>query len=576
MNRLPQVVPRALLLFALGFGAVPVGAQAPAPSAHPAGAAGGADALPTQTLSAQVFYEFMLAEVAAARGQFDVAVPAYLDLARRTRDPRIARRATEVALFARQLPAAGEAARIWSEADPNSAEAKRVLAGVLIGGGAARMDEAQTQLARILAQAGDHLPQTLLGLNRALGQVQDKAAVRGAIDRVTEPYLQLPEAHFARAQAAYIAQDVAAASGEIDQALALRPDWELAVLFKAQLLQARDPREARLFLADYVARNPTSQVGRVAYARALAGDRQYEEALVEFRRLLAERPDDPELIKATAVLAMQANQLDEADRLFRQLLTAEPQDADGVRLYLGQIADRRKRYNEAIEWYRGVQDEPQRAEAQLRMAQSMASAGRLDEARKLLRALPGDEAAVTRHRLAEAQILRDAGKNEEAYGVMEQALRAQPDDPDLLYESAMLAERLGHLEVMENRLRKLIALKPDSSHAYNALGYSLADRGLRLAEAEDLIRKAMELAPDDPYITDSMGWVLFRRGDAPGAVVYLEKAYRLRPDPEIAAHLGEVYWKQGRKDEARRLWAEALKANPDNEELKSVQKRFAP
>lgn len=574
MNRLPHVVPRVFLLLALGAGAVPAVAQAPQADAARSGRPDGA-AAPGQGLTPQVFYEFMLAEVATARGRFEVAVPAYVDLARRTRDARIARRATEVALFARQLQAAAEAARIWSEADPDSADAKRVLAGLLIGAGTGRLEEAQAHLARILAQAGDRLPQNLLGLNRALGQVQDKAAVRSAVERVTEPYLQLPEAHFARAQAAYADQDPEAAGREIDQALAERPDWEPAVLFQAQLIQTRDPGAAREYLAAYVARNPDSQAGRVAYARSLAGDRQYEAALAEFRRLLAQHPGDADLLIATAALAMQVNELDEADRLFREVLAQSPRDADGIRLSLGQIADRRKRPEEAIEWYRAVEGEQRRPEAQLRMAYSLAAAGRVDEARQMLRGLPGDNAAVARHRLAEAQILRDAGRVEEAYAVMEAALRDQPDDHDLLYESAMLAERLGRVEVMENRLRKLIALDPENSHAYNALGYSLADRGVRLMEAETLIRKALELAPDDPFITDSMGWVLFRRGDLAGAAAYLEKAYRLRPDPEIAAHLGEVYWSMGRKDEATRLWGEALKAHPDNQEVKAVQKRLA-
>ena len=516
MKRLPQVVPRALLLFALGVCAVPVGAQAPAAS-EPEAATGPETNFPAQELSPQVFYEYLLAEIAGARGQFSVAVPAYLDLARRTRDPRIARRATEMALFAHQLPAALEAARIWSETDPDSVEAKRVLAGVLVSGGAGRLEEAQTQLARVLADAGERLPPTLLGLNRAFGQVQDKAAVRSVIERVTEPYLNLPEARFARAQAAYAAQDEDGARRELEQALALRPDWEPAVLFQAQLLQARSAEEARLFLADFIARHPDSFISRVAYARLLAADKQYDAALVEFRRLLAERPEDPELINATALLAVQANELEEADRLFRQLLTLT-RDPDGVRLSLGQIAERRKRYDEAIEWYRGVTDEARRPEAQLRIAQSLAASGRLDEARKYLRGLSGDAAAVARNRLVEAQILNEADRTAEAFDVVEQALRAQPDDPDLLYESAMLAERLGRLTAMESRLRKLIALKPDSAHAYNALGYSLADRGQRLPEAEALIRKALTLAPDDPFITDSMGWVLFRRGDASGAV----------------------------------------------------------
>lgn len=574
MTRLPSLLPRGLLLLALGVG-LPGAASAQEAAvvepAEPAEWAAGAS-----TLSPQVFYEFLLAEIASARGQYGVAVPAYLDLARRTRDPRIAKRATEMALIARQLQAAGEAARIWSEADPSSTDARRVLAGVLIGGGATRLDEAQVQLARILAEAGERLPQTLLGLNRAFAQVEDKVAVRHTVDRVTEPYLQMPEARFARAQAAVGGGDLEGAGRELDQALALRPDWEPAVLFQAQLLHARDPRGAREYLAGYLARHPGSQPARVAYAQALAAEKQYDAALAEFRRLLAEQPDEPDLINATAILALQAGQLDEADRLFRQLLSQGPRDADGVRLYLGQIAEQRKRHEEAIEWYKAVHDEARRPEAQLRMAISLAAAGRVEEARKLLRSLPGDAPAVARYRLAEAQILRDANRPKEAFEVVEQALRAQADEPDLLYESAMLAERLGKLEVMEARLRKLIALRPDSSHAYNALGYALADRGLRLVEAESLIRKALELAPEDPFITDSLGWVLFRRKDAAGAATYLEKAYRLRADPEIAAHLGEVYWAMGRQAEARRIWADAQQAHPDNTVLKDVQKRLMP
>ncbi|MBL8438647.1 MAG: tetratricopeptide repeat protein [Zoogloeaceae bacterium] len=533
--------------------------------------------LPGQELTAQIFYEFLLAEVAGARGQFQVAIPAYLDLSRRTRDPRIARRATEMALYARQFGAAGEAARIWSDVDPDSADARKVLAGLLIGRAAPRLEEAQAHLARVLAQSGESLPQNLLGLNRAFGEVQDKAAVRTAIERVTEPYLQLPEAHFARAQAAYGAGDSAAALAELDLADARRGDWELAVLLRAQILQTEDPAQASKTMAAYIARHPDSLAGRVAYARALAGERRLDEAYQEFKRLLADRPDEPDLLNAAGVLALELDKYDEADELLRRLLARGPRDIDGVRLLLGQIADQKKQFAEAVDWYAAVEGETRRPEARLRMAHSLAAAGRIDEARNILQSLPQDAPdAQARIRLAEAQILRDAGKVAEAFEVVEAALRGQPDNTDLLYEAAMLAERQNHLEVMEFRLRKLIALKPDSAHAYNALGYALADRGLRLEEAEALIRKALELSPDDPFITDSLGWVRFRRGDATGAAQVLETAYRLRADPEIAAHLGEVYWSLGRQEDARRTWNQALQAHPDNSVIKAAMKRLMP
>lgn len=562
MNRLARVVPAALIALALS---TQVWAEAPPEEVS-------SEPQVAQPLTGKLLYEFMLAEVAGARGRLDVAVGAYLDMARQTQNPLIARRATELALASRQIPAATEAARIWSDADPSSAEAKRILASLLLGN-KGRFEEAQGQLARILALSGDQLPQTLLGLNRALSQVEDKTAARAAIDRLTVPYLSFPEARFARGHAAFMDNAALAAVGELDQALALRGDWEPAVLLKAQVLQSIEPDSAVALLKDFVARHPDNVTVRHAYGRVLATTQQYGEALRQFEHALVARPDDMDLLYGAGVLAQQVGRLDEAEKLLRKTLERKPEDPDVVRLQLGRLAEQRKRVDEALAWYRGVVAEPRRAEAQLRVAQVLADAGRLDEARHHLQGLPGEGAARVRWWLAEAQLLRDARRVDEALAVVDGALRQFPDDPDLLYESAMLAERKGQHSVMEIRLRKLIALQPGHAHAYNALGYSLAERGVRLEEAEQLIGKAVELAPEDPFIVDSLGWVLFRKGDVSGAVLHLERAYRLKPDPEIAAHLGEVYWAQGRQADARRLWAEGLQANPDNPSLQEVIRR---
>ena len=210
----------------------------------------------------------------------------------------------------------------------------------------------------------------------------------------------------------------------------------------------------------------------------------------------------------------------------------------------------------------------------IRSAHSIAAEGRIDEARALLRAQDGDAALKQRYLMAEAQLLREADRSAEALAVLEQALRAAPDDSDLLYETAMLAERLNDLELMESRLRRVIELKPDHAHAYNALGYSLADRKLRLDEAETLVARALELSPDDPFILDSMGWVRFRRGDVPAALKYLERAYAIRADAEIAAHLGEVLWSVERREDANRLFDEALKAHPSSKVLADTVRRL--
>ena len=216
-------------------------------------------------------------------------------------------------------------------------------------------------------------------------------------------------------------------------------------------------------------------------------------------------------------------------------------------------------------------------QAKLRSARLLIDQGKGAEAREQLRAVKNvsaeDQVPLA---IAEAGLLRDEKRFQEAFDLLESLLSKQAEQADLLYETALLAEKLGKLDLMESRLRRLIELRPDNSQAYNALGYSLADRNQRLAEARELIEKALKLSPDDYFILDSMGWVLFRQGEFSEALGYLEKAHARRDDPEIAAHIGEVLWGMGRHDEARRVWLDAQKKYPGNESLADVIKKFLP
>jgi len=570
MNRnLPLLATGLALMLAL---AVPAGAQT---SHAPAAAQPPAATLPSQSLTPETLYTFLLAEIAGARGEIGVAVEAYLNLAQRTRDPRIARRATEIAMFARNLAATAEAARIWTEVEPESEEARRILAGALISD-ERRLDEVQLQFARVLATTPEQLEQNLLSLNRALAPVGDKQMARTIVQRLTEPYLDRPEAHFARAQAALTAEDGDGAQAAIDAALELRPDWEPGVLFKAHLmLQAGALEDAASLLDQYLVRHPESRNARLAHARTLVSARRFDAARSQFRTLLEAAPDDRDLMYAVALLSTQLNDLDVAASLFERALAAGHPDADTIRLNLGQIAERRNDPEGARRWYGTVTPGRHYLDAQVRIAGALAHQGKLQEAREHLHRVGGDDADTRKQMLlAETQLLRDAGLDKEAFELADAALQRSPEDGELLYESSMLAERLGRLDVMESRLRKLIALKPDHAHAHNALGYSLADRGLRLEEAEAMISQALQLAPNDPFILDSMGWVRFRRGAAADALDHLQRAYQLRPDPEIAAHLGEVLWSLERRDDATRVWNEALHAHPDNAAVKRTVERL--
>jgi tetratricopeptide (TPR) repeat protein len=528
---------------------------------------------PNQDLTENLLYEYLLAEIAVQRGNVALGAQAYVDLAKRTHDPRIARRATEVALFARMNNAAIEAATIWHEADPDSARALEALAGMLVSVG--RYDEALPRLKELLAMPGSDPASRFTLFPRMLANAQDKQAALRLTQKLAADYPDVPEANFAVARMATAAGDDRLALDEVRKARRVRPDSESAVLLEAQLLQKTSADQAAAVLADYLQKYPQAREVRLAYARTLVAQRRFGEARTEFQKLMTGLPDSTEMAFAVAVLSLQLKDYDAAEKYLKGLLNTQYRDKDGVRLYLGQVAEERKNLPEALKWYGQVGEGEQYVQAQIRYAQVLAKQGKLDDARTRLH-----QAAATNPQeriqlvLAEAQLLRDANQPKAAFDLVGQALDRVPNNPDLLYDYAMLAEKIERVDILESSLRKLIEIRPEHAHAYNALGYSLADRNQRLPEAQELIEKALKLAPDDSFIIDSMGWVLYRRGKLKDSLAYLRRAYAGRPDPEIAAHLGEVLWALGEHSEAERVWGDARKEAPDNETLVNTIKRL--
>ena len=244
-------------------------------------------------------------------------------------------------------------------------------------------------------------------------------------------------------------------------------------------------------------------------------------------------------------------------------------------LSLSQLAEKRKDFKAAEAWLAKIENSSEMIQAQTRRASILASQGKLEQARQLIRQLPEKTPAEARLKVnAEAGLLRDVKEYRLAYETLAQALVKTPNEPELMYDQAMMAEKLGLLDDMERLLRQVIAIKPDYHHAYNALGYSLAERNLRLPEARELIRQALTYAPSDPFIKDSMGWVEFRMGNRAEAARIFEAAYKVKPDAEIAAHYGEVLWSMGQKDRAIAIWKEGKLINPDNETLLETLKRL--
>jgi tetratricopeptide (TPR) repeat protein len=531
--------------------------------------------LPPQELTEPLLFKLMLAEVAVQRGQPQIAVPAYLELARETRDPRIAQRATEVAWNARFVPAALEAAGIWLQADPEATQARQVIAALLVN--QEQLAPAQPHLEKWIASDRANAGQSFLQLSPLLARHKDKAAVARLMQALAQPYADVPEARLAVAQAAWNANEHELSLAEARAALALRPDWELAVLFQVQVLQRRSGDEALQFLAEYLKTYPQARDVRLNYARLLVNEKKFAEARKQFELLLNAFPQNADVTMAVALLAMQSNDLDTAENQLKRALEINYKDPDSARYYLGQVNEERKRFEQALQWYGAVQPGEQYINAQARYAGVLAKQGKLADARKHLQQV-SPQSLQQRVQLtqAEAQLLRDAMAYQEAFDVLGSALAKLPDTPDLLYDHAMAAEKVNRIDVLEANLRKLIKIRPDHAHAYNALGYTLADRNERLPEARTLIETALKLAPEDPFIMDSMGWVLYRLGQHKDGLDYLQRAFKLRPDPEIAAHLGELLWVDGQREQAQKIWSEVLKEHPKNEVLQNTIKRFVP
>ena len=531
-------------------------------------------AQPDKELNEPTLYELLLGEIAMQRGDYALAAKTYLELARRTGDARVARRAVEVANQGKLPELALEAAKTWQEIEPQSPAATQVIASLLVS--LKRVDEAEPYLQKLLTSEGVDLERAFLQMNRLLAASPDKAANLRVVRKLAAKYPELAPAHLAISQAALAAGDDKAAIASARRAAELRPEWEGPAVMEAQVLQKRSTADAAKRLGQFVEKNPSSREGRLNYARALILDKRIPEARKQFETLLTANPGNTDLIYTVGLLAFQLKDYPVAEENMKRLVSNPSyRDPDGARFLLGQIAEEQKQWPRAIEWYDQIQDSEHALPARLRTAGAMAKQGKIDGARDYLKKVsadyPDQQVQVT---VAEAQVLRDANRNKEAYELLGEALKGEPDQPELLYDYALTAEKLEKYDVLEQNLRKLIEVRPDHAHAYNALGYSFADRNTRLPEARELIEHALKLSPEDYFIIDSLGWVQYREGKLKDAVETLRRAYNGRPDAEIGAHLGEVLWVAGDRKEANRIWEESLKTAPDNETLQKTIKRL--
>jgi tetratricopeptide (TPR) repeat protein len=566
-------------------------------------AADDAPRVANSALDAALFYQVLIGEIEASGGNAGNAYEIVLDAARRTRDDQLFRRATEIALRARAGEQALAATKAWRSARPESIEAVRLQLQILIAMNRTA-DLAEPLRALLQATPPAERAPLIASLPRALQRSADKRQVAAVLDEVLLPYAGDATTRVAVQVAGARAW---AAAGETERALRLvrqaqaeDPSAAGPALLALELMGPRP--EAEAVVLAYLKSPGAETAVRRAYAGQLVSLQRYGDAVAQLEIVTARQPDfaPPWLTLGALQLELRQPQAAEAAvqryvRLVQAQGTAaapavpadEDDDDDGPTapgpdagltqawLLLAQAAEMRGDFAAAEGWLARV-DSPQRAlEVQARRASLLARQGRLEEGRALIQRAPERDAADARAKVvAEAQLLREARQWRSAYELLADGSRRFPGDVDLLYEQAMMAEKLGQMDAMEQLLREVIALKPEHAHAHNALGYSLADRNQRLPEAKALIQRALELAPGDPFITDSLGWAEYRLGNQAEALRLLRIAYQARPDTEIGAHLGEVLWVSGQKDEARRIWAEARSRDAGNEVLRETLQRL--
>jgi tetratricopeptide (TPR) repeat protein len=567
------------------------GAAQPAPSSVPSSATPAtAPAVASSDMDGELFFQLLVSEIQLGAGDPGGAYSLVLDAARRTNRAELYGRAVDIALQARSGDAALTAARAWADAFPSDTEPHRYVLQILLA--LNRPAELANTLGRLIELTPPpERPGLIQAIPQTLARTSDKAAALAAAQQALAPTLAASAPGSTRAAALTAIGRMQLANEQPDAALAsarnaatAEPHYPAAALLALELM-GQGRAEAEPLVLAHLERTsgrsaPAVQMG---YARWLLDQQRYADASLRLETLTTQAPSlaDPWLLLGS--LQVQENRLEQAQTSLDQYLTlsrelpAEQASRGQTQafLLLSQIAERRGDFAAANAWLDRIENADELIAAQLRRAMLLARQGQLKQARELLQGLPErDEDDARRKLTAEAQLLREMGEFKEALALYAKAVERFPNDPDLVYEKAMAAEKAGDLPQLERLLRGLIQSHPDYHHAYNALGYTLADRNERLPEAKALIMKALEFAPGDPYIQDSLGWVQYRMGMLPEALATLQGAYARRPDAEIAAHLGEVHWGLGQREQALRIWREGLLLNPQNQTLIETLKRF--
>jgi len=523
-------------------------------------------------LTGEVLNYLMVAEIAGQRGKLDVAVANYVQAAKISQDASIAERASRIAIFARKDKAALEAGAIWVKLAPKDAEAHQVVAAMLVRTG--DIEGALKHFEQVLALSDKGEQKTFMLITSLLSKERDKHIALDIMKRLIEKHKQSASAYYSYANLALLTKEYETASQAIDKALSLKQSWNEAAILKATILSRLDrDEEAIEWLAKQLKHQTVNYTLRMYYARKLVDSKKYELAYKEFKKVHS-ATNNMDALYAMGLLANRMDKVDLAEKHFKHL-TSEDSRKNEANFYLGQIEEKKKNYTEAIEWYSAVRSSVYAFDSRLRIIVLLGKQGKVAQARAQVKSInvskPNEQVRLY---IAEGEVLRENKMYSEALDLYTDGLSVIPDNLDLLYARALIYEKLNRIDAAATDLKTVVKLDPQNVQALNALGYTLVDKTDRIHEGLEYIKQAYQLQPTDPAIIDSMGWAYYRLGKLDKAVEYLKRAFSLFNDAEVAAHLGEVLWVRGEKEEAKRIWKDSLREAPKHDLLKNVMKRF--
>ena len=563
-------------LFALGLSAC--ASSVAAPPVEPVSSAA-SQAVVNSDMDAQLMYRILTAEIAQREHAFDIAYALMLEAAKSRHEAELYQRAIQIASEARAGNSALSAARLWRQAMPESLDAIRQTLGLELA--LQRHDDAAKSIQTLFkATPVEDLAAVSSQLPAALQRVQPEAKRLALAEQSLGSFFNDPKrgayAHTVLGTLALQSKNPTQALEHAQLALQSQANNAAAATLAVALLESGTPA-AKPLVERYLNAPDAAPRVRFFFARQLLQDNQLAQAKAQLSVLTQQHPKHAEGWLLLGRLQFDQHQFDTAQASTQRALEHAGDEALTQRAWMqmAEIAQAQRRWDEANNWLLRITEPVDELQWRFRRAALAGAQGRIEEGLKLIQAWPAkDEAERLQRTWLEVRYLRDLNALDQAYARLAQARQDFPEDNDLLYTQAMVAERLGKHTDMESLLRLHMQREPRDHQALNALGYSLADRGERLDEAQTLIQAALSLAPGDPFVTDSLGWVLFRQGKLDQAVQVLSRAWESRSDAEIAAHLGEVLWAQGQAEQAKRVWAQGLALDPENATLRETLKRL--